>query len=128
MLQELARCFLNVNKNIVIIPTHTELKIVKKYMRPDDLLFVASWSGNIEKYRETLLNLSLMKIPLVSVTTMSNNELAEISAYNLYYRSTAVNKEMNINRSSYLTLHLVLRLLYDQYINYLNQPEDSSHA
>lgn len=128
MLQELARCFLNVNKNIVIIPTHTELKIVKKYMRPDDLLFVASWSGNIEKYRETLLNLSLMKIPLVSVTTMSNNELAEISAYNLYYQSTAVNKEMNINRSSYLTLHLVLHLLYDQYINYLNQPEDSSHA
>lgn len=120
---------MNVNKNIVIVPTHTELKIVKKYMRPDDLLFVASWSGNVEKYRETLLNLSLMKIPLVSVTTMSNNELAEISAYNLYYQSTAVNQgneSSTVRPISPCILYSICCMI--RYINYLNQPEDSSHA
>jgi len=120
MLQEFTRCFLNVNKNIVLVPTSTELKIVKKFMTPNDLLFIASWSGRIDSYRETLRNLSVMKIPMVSITNMNNNELAEISTYNLYYQSTTVNKEMNINNSSYLTLHLILHLLYDQYINYLN--------
>ena len=30
MLQEFARCFLNVNKNIILIPSLTELKIIKK--------------------------------------------------------------------------------------------------
>lgn len=126
MLQEFARCFLNVNKNIVLIPTSTELKIVKKFIGTNDLLFIASWSGKIDKYRETLLNLSVMKIPIVSITNIHNNELAEISTYNLYYQSTTLDKEMNINRSSYLTLHLILHLLYDQYINYINTNESNT--
>lgn len=33
MLQEFARCFLNVNKNIILIPSLTELKIIKKFMK-----------------------------------------------------------------------------------------------
>lgn len=120
MLQELARCFLNVNKKIIMIPTSTELKIIKQYMSKKDLLFIASWSGRIEKYKETLLNLEVLGIPLVSITNLNNNELSSISKYNLYFQSTSVDKVMNINRSSYLTLHLVLHLLYDGYINYLN--------
>ena len=123
MLQEFARCFLNVHKNIVLLATSTELKITKKFMTPKDLLFIASWSGKIQNYREILLGINLMKVPTVSITNIHNNELAELSTYNLYYQSTNIDKEMNINRSSYLSLHLVLHLLYDQYINYLNQKE-----
>lgn len=118
MLQEFARCFLNVNKNIVLIPTSTELKIVKKFMSDKDLLFIASWSGKIQKYQDTLINLDILKIPMVSITNLNNNELSNISKYNLYYQSTNVDKDLNINNSSYLTLHLVLHLLYDGYKNY----------
>lgn len=120
MLQEFARCCLNVNKNIILIPTSTELKIAKKHMRKNDFLFIASWSGKIEKYRETLLNLEILGIPMVSITNLNNNELSAISKYNLYFQSTSIDKDLNINRSSYLTLHLVLHLLYDAYIDYLN--------
>ena len=119
MLQELARCFLNVNKNIILIPTSTELKIVKKFMTKKDLLFIASWSGRIDKYKETLINLDVLGIPLISITNLNNNELSSLSRYNLYFQSTSIDKDMNINRSSYLTLHLVLHLLYDGYIDYL---------
>lgn len=121
MLQELARCFLNVNKNIILIPTSTELKIVKKFMSKHDLLFIASWSGKIEKYKETLINLDVLGIPMISITNLNNNELSSISDYNLYFQSTSIDKDMNINRSSYLTLHLVLHLLYDGYIDYLKR-------
>lgn len=120
MLQELARCFLNVNKNIILIPTSTELKIVKKFMSKQDLLFIASWSGKIEKYKETMINLGVLGIPMVSITNLNNNELSSLSKYNLYFQSTSIDKDMNINRSSYLTLHLVLHLLYDGYIDFLN--------
>lgn len=119
MLQELARCFLNVNKNIILIPTSTELKIVKKFMTKKDLLFIASWSGKIEKYKETLINLDVLGIPLVSITNLNNNELSSLSKYNLYFQSASIDKVMNINRSSYLTLHLVLHLVYDGYIDYI---------
>ena len=102
-----------------MVPTSTELKIIKQYMSKKDLLFIASWSGRIEKSKETLLNLEVLGIPLVSITNLNNNELSSISKYNLYFQSTSVDKVMNINRSSYLTLHLVLHLLYDGYINHL---------
>ena len=68
MLQEFARCFLNVNKNIILIPSLTELKIIKKFMKKTDLLFIASWSGNIDKYRDTLINLEVLGIPMISIT------------------------------------------------------------
>lgn len=126
MLQELARCFLNVNRNIILIPTSTELKIVKKFMTKKDLLFIASWSGKIEKYKETLINLDVLGIPLISITNLNNNELSSISKYNLYFQSTSIDKDMNINRSSYLTLHLVLHLLYDGYIEYLHHQDTAS--
>lgn len=119
MLQELARCFLNVNKNIILIPTSTELKIMKKFMTKRDLLFIVSWSGKIEKYKETLINLDVLGIPLVSITNLNNNELSSLSKYNLYFQSASIDKVMNINQSSYLTLHLVLHLLYDGYIDFL---------
>lgn len=120
MLQEFARCFLNVNINIILIPTSTELKIIKKFITKNDLLFIASWSGKIEKYKETLINLDVLGVPLISITNLNNNELSTLSDYNLYFQSTTIDEDMNINRSSYLTLHLVLHLLYDGYIDYLN--------
>ena len=59
------------------------------------------------------------------VTMKDIVEACEISrgGLYLYFQSTSVDKVMNINRSSYLTLHLVLHLLYDGYINYLNSGE-----
>lgn len=123
MLQEAARCFFNVNKKFIIVPSSTELKILKKYMSAQDLLFIASWSGKIDKYRDILINLSVLDIPIVSITSFNNNELSSLSKYNLYFQSTHVDLDMNINRSSYLTLHLVLHLLYDAYINYIEHSE-----
>ena len=108
------------NRKFVIIPSSTELKILKKFMTQKDLLFIASWSGNIDKYRDTLTALSVLDLPIVSITSFNNNELSSLSKYNLYFQSTHVDLDMNVNRSSYLTLHLVLHLLYDAYIDYMD--------
>lgn len=123
MLQEFSRCLLNVNKNIILIPASGELKIIKNNIEENDLLFIASWSGNIDNYRETLINLDVLGIPIISITNLSNNELSSIAKFNLYFQNSFRNPNLNINRSSYLTLHLVLHLLYDGYVNYLNQEE-----
>lgn len=57
-------------------------------------------------------------IPMISITCLNNNDLSAMSKYNLYFQSSTMDKDMNINRSSYLTLHLILHLLYDGYIDY----------
>ncbi|MCI8931318.1 MAG: hypothetical protein HFI01_07970 [Lachnospiraceae bacterium] len=35
------------------------------------------------------------------------------------FMSTHVDVDMNVNRSSYFTFHLVLHLLYDAYVDYM---------
>lgn len=128
MLQEFARCFLNVNKNIIVVPSTTELKIINKFINNEDLLFVASWSGKIDKYKEPILSISLKDVPIVSITNLTTNALSSLAKYNLYFQSTHVDKDMNINLSSYLTLHLVLHLLYDSYIDYLNNEKSPTSS
>ena len=110
--------FLKIVSRYILIPSLTELKIIKKFMKKTDLLFIASWSGNIDKYRDTLINLEVLGIPMISITCLNNNDLSAMSKYNLYFQSSTMDKDMNINRSSYLTLHLILHLLYDGYIDY----------
>lgn len=124
MLQEFSRCMLNMNKNIIMIPASGELKIVKNNVSKNDLLFIASYSGNIDKYKDTLINLDVLGVPLVSITNLTNNELSSIAKYNLYFQNSFRNPDLNITRSSYLTLHLVLHLLYDGYVNYMNKNTD----
>ena len=121
MLEEFSRCMLNVNKHAILVPATGELKIVSKNISKYDLVIIASWSGNIEKYKESLINLSVSGVPILSITNLSNNELSSISTYNLYFQNSFKNKDLNLSRSSYLTLHLVLHLLYDGYENYINE-------
>ncbi|MGN1345036.1 MAG: MurR/RpiR family transcriptional regulator [Traorella sp.] len=120
MLQEFSRCLLNVNKNIILVPATGELKIMKNNMNQNDLLFIASWSGNIDKYRDTLINLEVMGVPMISITNLTNNELSSIAKYNLYFQNSFKDMKLNVTISSYLTLHLVLHLLYDGYVEYKN--------
>ena len=120
MLQEAARCFFNVNKKFILVPSSTELKILKKFMSQNDLLIIASWSGNIDKYRDILISLKVLGPPIVSITSFNKNELSSLAKYNLYFQNTNVYEDMNLNRSTYLTLHLVLHLLYDAYIDYID--------
>lgn len=121
MLQEFSRCMLNVNKHIISIPASGELKIVTNNIRKNDLVIVSSWSGNIDKYRDSLINLDVVGVPIISITNLSGNELSSITKYNLYFQNSFKNTDYNITRSSYLTLHLVLHLLYDGYVKYLNE-------
>ncbi len=121
MLEEFSRCMLNVNKHIIMIPASGELKIVANNIKKNDLIIIASWSGNIDKYRNNLVNLDVVGVPIISITNLSDNELSSIAKYNLYFQNSFKNTEYNITRSSYLTLHLVLHLLYDGYVKYINK-------
>lgn len=123
MLEEFARCFMNVNRHVVLIQGTGELKIVSNNISKKDIILIASYSGNVDKYRDSLMNLEITGVPIISITNLENNELSSVANYNLYFQNSFKNKDLNISRSSYLTLHLVLHLLYDGYVKYLNEIE-----
>lgn len=121
MLQEFSRCMLNLNKHIIMIPASGEMRIVSNNIKPNDLVIIASWSGAVDRYKDSIVNLELTGVPIISITNMSNNELSSIARYNLYFQNSFKNTDLNITRSSYLTLHLVLHLLYDGFVKFNNQ-------
>lgn len=121
MLSEFARCLLNVNKNLIILPASTEFKIAKKIFRGTDLLFIVSLSGNTESYQETIHNLGVRDIPMVSITNLVHNDLASTTRYNFYFQSSNIDGDLKLNRTSFLTLHLILHLIYEGYVEYLAQ-------
>ena len=128
MLQEFGRCMLNNGIFINILSSKTELNLIVNDIKPTDMVFFVALSGNVELINPILNTLSLKKIPMVSVTLFSQNKLAALCDYNLYYHLTNFNAKNNLNNSSFFTLHLVLALLYEGFSNYLNNSEDSSIA
>ena len=118
MLNEFSRSLINNNIYLNIIPSKTELELISQTITPNDLILVASLSGNMKSIDSMIKNIAVMQVPIVSVTVFSRNELAYIADYNLYYQVSNINKINQLNNSSFLTLNLVLSLLYEGFTNY----------
>lgn len=121
MLKEFSRCLLNNNIYLNIIPSKTELELISQVITPKDLLIVASLSGKIDSIEPMIKNIVVKKVPTISVTVFSRNDLAYLANYNLYYQVTNLNKINQLNNSSFCTLNLVLSLLYEGFTNYIHQ-------
>nr|WP_309100348.1 MurR/RpiR family transcriptional regulator [Fredinandcohnia onubensis] len=119
MLKEFSRCLLNNNIYLNIIPSKTELELISPTLTHNDLILVASLSGNIKSVDSIMKHISVKQVPMISVTVFSRNELAYLADYNLYYQVSNLNKISQLNNTSYCTLNLVLSLLYEGFTNYV---------
>jgi len=125
MLKEFYRCLLNNNIYLNIIPSKTELELLSNVITSNDLLLVASLSGNINSIDSIIKNISVKNVPIISITSFSRNELSYLAKYNLYYQVSNLNRVNNLNNSSFCTLNLVLSLLYEGFNNYIGTHDNS---
>lgn len=120
MVKEFSRCLLNNNIYLNLVPTTTELNLIKEDINEDDFFMVVSLSGNISIDIENILKiLKVKKVPILSITHLEFNKLSRLSNYNLYYKVSTLNTVKKLNTSSYLTLNVVLALLYEGLTNYI---------
>lgn len=126
MLKEFARCLLNNDIHLIIIPSKIELALVAQNITSEDLLFVIGLSGNIESIEAILKNIVIKETPIISATVFSRNKLSYLANYNLYYQVSNMNKMNDLNNTSFCTLNLVLSLLYEGFINYSKDESSSS--
>lgn len=117
MLKEFNHCMVNCNKNIFLIPAKHELENQMFYLNEDDLIIIASYSGNISDYSDCIHGLKLLNVPILSITNFTDNELARNASHHLYYKTTPSLGLVGTRhqRVTYLTLHLVLETLYRAY-------------
>lgn len=118
MLKEFSRCLWNHNIYLNIIPSKMELELISQSITPNDLMLIASLSGNMKSIDSMIKNVAVKQVPMISVTVFSRNELAYLANYNLYYQVSNLNKINHLNNSSFCTLNLVLSLLYEGFTNY----------
>lgn len=117
MIKEFTRCMFNDHKMIIYIPTVTELENLYSDFDKNDLLLFVSFSGDISKEAiDILKQLKIKKVNLVSVSIFTRNTLAQMCDYNLYYQVSTISSNNKLNTSSYITLNLVLALLYESII------------
>lgn len=120
MVKEFSRCLLNNSIYINLIPTTTELNLIKEDIEKHDFIMFVSLSGNISNDIEKIIKtLKIKKVPILSITHLEYNKLSRLSDYNLYYKVSTLNTVKQLNTSSYLTLNVVLALLYEGLTNYI---------
>jgi RpiR family transcriptional regulator, glv operon transcriptional regulator len=123
MLHELNRYMLSIDKNLVIIPSNSELEMVSSFAANIDLLIIISLSGDTKDLEHSLRMLKLKKVPILSITDIKNNKLANYSPNNLYYHPTSLSKKGNISKVSFVTLNIVIDLFFQDYIAFLTKSE-----
>lgn len=121
-LNDLNRNFILSGKNSMMLQSKTELKLLLSEMSPSDLVIILSKSGDGIGMSEITKLLSLKKIPILSITEFKNNDLASKTDYNLYFQSTEFydKHRENTSKKTFVTVNIVLDMLYREYIKYEN--------
>lgn len=116
--QELKRTFLAVQKYFYVIEGSTELNIIAQSITQKDLLIIISLSGNTENILNCINELSIKKIPIISITRLGNNRLSTIANYNLYTCISTLSITGNRNVETFSPYFILNDVLFREYIQY----------
>lgn len=114
-MEEFGKQLISCEKKVIVIPNQTELEMMTNIMTPQDMLIMASLSGETIDIRETILDLNIRKIEIVSFTKNGSSFMSQHANYAFFYNLTKFEVRDNKNTLSFITLHLVLDYLLRVY-------------
>lgn len=123
VLTDFSRSMIPLNRYPILLSSETELKMAAhKGISEEDILIIVSLSGEIVDIKSELQILKMKNVSILSVTNISNNSLASLGTYNLYFQSTP--KRLNNEPIfSFLPLHLIMDSLFRLYVDFKAQNE-----
>lgn len=125
-INDLSRNFMLSNKDTFFIQSDTEFSEILPRITKKDFVILVSKSGENQTMSEVGQLLQLRAIPSLSITAFKDNALAKLTQFNLYYVNTSFKEKRNSIhlKQTFLTLHLLLDLLFREYVNYKNELEE----
>lgn len=129
IVRQLSKNLMSVGKIVITLPTHTEFMTNISLMSQDDLLIIASLSGETEEIIDELRLLKMRQVNLLAITQFKSNTIASIANYNLFFQTTPyqiANSESVIY--SFVTLDLAVDSLLRHYIDYFNHSERTKES
>lgn len=118
-LDEFSKVLLPMGKKVIVIPNKTELDMSMPIITQSDLVLVASLSGETPRMKDNLLSLELRQIPVISVTRLGENFMAQHSDYALHYQTSTVFLAPNHPFESLLSLSVALDYMSRKWIEYI---------
>ena len=104
--------------NILVndIPAEGEVRKVVKLMKPDDIFFVVSKSGESDFIRNIMIQANSKGVTTISLTRYGNNTLARMSTKNLFVKEVTVLEETNFE--SMTLMFIILEILFAKLVEY----------
>lgn len=126
VLKSFNRSLTNLKKFPILLESLNEFEvIVQRTVQPDDLVIIVSLSGDIKQAEQVTRLLKTKNIPILSITNLSNNLLASMATYNLYFQSTPIHF-MEEDMYSLLPIFQLMDSLRREYLDYLMNLESST--
>ncbi|GEO46270.1 MurR/RpiR family transcriptional regulator [Companilactobacillus kimchii] len=122
-MRELSRnLMLLVNVPVIFLSGRSEFESVQPVIKSTDCIWIASISGESRNVIEGTKLLCLNQVPIISMTPFSDNTLASLATYNLFYYSTPIpNPIRNRDVVSYLSLGYCIDYVIREYIDFLQK-------
>lgn len=119
VLSDFRRSLVVLNKFPIVLKSLRELEItVNQSIAEDDVVIILSLSGDIIEAEKLINTLVLKQVPILSVTSLRNNNIASKATFNLYFQTTPV----NLNGEeiySFFPVYTIFDLLYRAYVDYV---------
>lgn len=84
-MSEFSKMMFHMEKKVMIIPSKNELDMVMPMITENDLIVIASLSGETEEVKQNLTTLKFRNVPVLTITAMGDNFFARNSTYHLNY-------------------------------------------
>lgn len=106
--------------NILVndIPAEGEVRKVVKLMKPDDIFFVVSKSGESDFIRNIMIQANSKGVTTISLTRYGNNTLARMSTKNLFVNIEKVTVLEETNFESMTLMFIILEILFAKLVEY----------
>lgn len=123
VMSDFRRNFVPLEKFFILLSAQRELQMAAvSTITEDDLLVVLSLSGDIQEVKDEMTMLKLKDVPILSITSLRNNNLAAMATHNLYFQATPINLNGE-DIFSFLPLFQVTDSLFRAYLDFYQKNE-----
>lgn len=123
---ELKRHFIRGNKFFITLRGECEMDMILNIATEEDLIVIISLSGETKLAVEFAKKIKAKNIPSISITKLSDNQIAKLSNQNLYITTECMKIKEEITFESTSQYFILIEMLFLKYIMYLKQLEKNS--
>lgn len=118
---ELKRYFWGLNKYVHIIDDEMSFHAIMDDLTEKDLIIIVSLSGNTPSMLPYAKRIAAKEIPLMSITDLKNNELAQLTNLRMYAFAHPQKSHLSLEITTFSTFFIMVEALFRSYLDYLQQ-------